>query len=237
MLIPLITRKTSCAVINNFLPNDYVERLRATMSGLPFSEYEHVRGLYKFGQALAESRSRELFLAYMKWGATFEDRIRTQCGHFPFREVHNWLIENWPSGIEFCKLGGHNFPSGIVRLHKSDWLGERVHIDEPPKPVADSTNQPLTQIGILLFLETPSIGGELHIWANHSYTRKTFETAPRDPEALGPPTHKISVRPGQLIAFRTDHPHTVTSVMKGRRLSMGLFAVGNELSKPLKIWA
>ncbi|RXT29806.1 hypothetical protein B5P46_01660 [Rhizobium leguminosarum] len=211
----------------------------------PLAEYRTVPGMGKIGFALAEVTDKETLTEYLRWGQRFDKTMDGLLSPDPFQKINALIERLWPAGLTRASLRGHAFPTGIARRHQSGWHGESVHIDCPPALIIDQAGQAdVLQLGVVCYASACEVGGSLHIWSELVLDENAYRTRCNaagverlDAYHLGEPSVRIEPQPGDLVIFRTAHPHAVTTIEKGRRVSFGFFLGATGPDQPLLAWA
>lgn len=228
------------------LDNSAIVSKAVLESGL-IQDYLTAPGLKRLGMAYTEARETDLEDEYFGKAEAFQDTISMLLGaaRNPFDLMMSEIGRRWEGGVKIADIQGKGFAPGILRFHQEGWVGVDTHIDDPRQAILQSLEgRNFVQISVVYYCEVPVSGGELHLWGGKSWTkesykavRKAFNVPKLTDAELGAPSVSIKPGCGDIVIFRTDRPHRVSSVTKGNRLTFAFFGAMLAPGEPVRIWA
>ncbi|MCE2790633.1 MAG: 2OG-Fe(II) oxygenase [Saprospiraceae bacterium] len=217
------------------------------------SEFTHYRmaedvAVKKIGFTIFETENKPEHLQhYFQHATVYSEKIRNLCHPYqnPMDTFHILLDENWPAGanLESCSMG--KMTPCIFRLLEADYSdGLPAHQDvlsrDLPKELKFITL--LAQAAGNIYLSLPEEGGELLLWdikpdyeeyeALKEHRHDFIDTSKLSSEPI-----VMKPRNGELILFRSDHIHAVSSAKNVNRIALSCFVGYYGDDQPLTYWA
>jgi len=216
-------------------------------------EFTHYRmaedvAVKKIGFTIFETENKPEFLShYFQHALTYAERIRQLCHPYqnPMDTLHILLDEHWPAGanLESCSHG--KMTPSIIRMLEADFAeGLPAHQDVLTRdmPAESKFNQIQAQAAANIYLSVPKEGGELLVWDknpdfNEYLALKEARHDFIDTSKLQQEPFAMKPQEGELIIFRSDHIHAVSSAKNVNRIAQSCFIGYYGDERPLTYWA
>ncbi len=201
----------------------------------------------RIGMTLFETENKsEKLKQYLMEGRNTRDTIQQIFGKVnPLDQLIEKLSSCWQGGCKIQELFNEKMNPGIIRsFEESANGGLPPHIDSLFKdlPENNSFNHMQCQLAANLYFGVSEKGGNLDIW---NYAPKASELEGLysgsydfiDPIKIPTQSQTIKPRLGELIIFRSNCIHAVSSNSVGNRSAASCFIGYYDTSKPLTVWA
>ena len=201
----------------------------------------------RIGMTLFETENKsDKLQQYLKEGQDTRKNIQHIFGEEnPLDQLINTLASSWQGGCEIQQFKNKKMNPGIIRsFEASPNGGLPPHIDSLFKdlPEINSFNNMKCQLAANLYFGVSEKGGDLDIWnyAPQQSELKNLYTGSYDfidPLKIPVNAQKIRPRLGELIIFRSNCIHSVSTNMKGNRSAASCFIGYYDVRHPLTVWA
>jgi len=164
--------------------------------------------------------------------------VRSVCSPnlSPIDQLRLELDELWPHGASVGNFDGKKMLVGIGRIMRPETsylAAAQPHFDSLPQRVADL----VSQFAANIYLEMPSVGGELEMWDIDPLSVDKIDNADSDAnwrEVL-PESFLIKPKVGDLILFNTRRAHAIQQFSSGNRITLQCF-IGMHKNRSISVW-
>ena len=204
-------------------------------------QYNTAAGIVRLGNSFSDIRkSGKISEAYSK-----PDILQEALAvNYAVSRIIGCITASWPHGLETYCYNNVPLHRSIARRIVS--RGAEAHDDnianEIPEDKIASTVQ--VQLGVNLYIEVPSLGGELEGWHRRLSPKEYDGLRNADPKlaygvrrtAIGRSDWLIKPSSGDLIIFNNSELHAI-NLSEGARTTWGFFLGYRGDDKPLLIWS
>ncbi len=218
------------------------DQLRDYICSHPLAvEYATAAGVTRLGSSFSDIRKTGRVAEEYRKPDVLADLVRVNGA---IARLLGQILASWSSGIETLSYQG-------IRLHRV--IARRIvgrsaepHDDDIAKelPGDPMASQVVVQLGVNLYVETPTEGGELEGWRRR-LSKEEYE-AIRNPDpakgygvlrtGIGAPDWLLRPRKGDVVVFRNSELHAIRPAKEGRA-TCGFFLGYRGREKPLLIWS
>lgn len=230
-LVALFEPTGLVAIKGKLFDTSVARKLADQLDAATFSPYAVEPSFLYWGAPLFEARDPAAREAYFQNAPVTSERIRRATWPIsPLDLLCGAIRQAWPPGLRTLHLGGRACAVGIVRSLRQSGAVE-AHVDDP---IVDADFHPdaLTidsTLSGLIYLDTPSIGGEVRLWstrlsrAEERAARRADSLYALDEMRIGPPAAVMKLEPGDFVLFVASRPHGVAGFRDGRRITVSTF--------------
>jgi len=201
----------------------------------------------RIGMTLFETENKpEKITQYLEKGEHTQANIRKIFGEInPLDQIIDKLTVCWQYDCEIQKISKRAMNPGIIRSFEASLKGGLPpHVDSLLKDLPDSKefSAMQCQLAANLYFDVSDKGGELELW-NYAPNPSELEALFTgnydfiDKAKIPVLSQKLKPKEGELILFRSNCVHSVTSSEGGTRSAASCFIGFYDEKSPLTIWA
>lgn len=232
-VVALIADEVQVVRVQDFYVADACDHVaEALVSSSLYGEYVNAKNIGRVGMAFFEAASSPSLLEqYLSSSRLWLEQMRALSAPYlsPIDKLRVAMDETWPGGATLARLRHRPMFSGLIRVFENGGHAE-PHLDNTgwdaeALGLGAETASPV-QIAANVYLQVPSKGGELNIWA-HRPDRDDFASR-QMPGTYGlnvsdlPSPITIWPTKGELILFDSRRIHAVGSAGE-RRVTASTF--------------
>ncbi len=201
--------------------------------------------IYRMGMSFFETRFNETLVdEYFRVSSEYFTVLKEFCAPYdsPFERFVADLKQVWPQGANRQLLNDKPMMPGLVRTFLEGQVfpphQDMLIRDYPDLPTSE---HPLSQLAVNVYLRNFDRGGELEIWdyAPDDTEVKSLYTGTHDfIDRQKIPKRSIRLRPqaGELILVQSSKLHAVRAGYGGKRTSFSCFTAYRGSEQPLTYW-
>lgn len=246
-LLDLAEGRILALVIHNYFPRELCQQMTAKLlHDTWYGEYENVPNVHKWGLNTYEGLSSpEQERKYFRDAVPAIQTLRKLWFPTlsPIDRLRLELQENWPAGANMERFEGQKLFVGQARVFENG-NGALPHQDFLPWELEPNRAPSLMgQMTVNLYLQTPTHGGELELWAQ-GYDREEYDALRAGEDSYGlyrdllpPPDAMIKPEPGMLTMFHASRVHAVRPSEGRDRVAISCFIGLRGLDQPITYWS